>query len=316
MHRNKPFGEGSLAAENILRLRRGFIWFCLVNLAEQQSSPFFYFYCEKGTTFMKTKRFISILLAFCLLLGFGFAVQAEEAPAPAGYIAIMVDANVLGAGVLYGPAMVRIYEGDTLMDATQRFLGENAVGTGWISGIVLPHNITVSVPEAVAKALTEIDTTFPAAGATLAGETLGAGDFAAWAGWNFSYNNTQPVDEDTGFGLTADDVLLENGDVVRWEFTLRAGICIGFESPWGDAAFFEGRADKGELITAAAQVSVVSAEAMAVLGNLLATQADVDAAVEAVAITPPPCCGPWWSRCPCWIQWILRWIFFGWWWMA
>ena len=221
------------------------------------------------------RKILSIVLSLCLLLGFGaLAVQAQTNPEPAGYVYIMVDANVLGAGVLYGPARVYFYEGESAMDATVRFLGDNVIGAdmGFVSGIVLPRNITVNVPAPIAEALAAVDATFPAAGPTQAGQTLGSGHVAAWAGWTYNVNNEQP---DFFAGAAA----LEQGDVIRWEFTLRAGVCIGFDDTWDGTPAFVPRVDRSELIAA---VAGTDAAHPAELSNILATQAEVDEALAAV----------------------------------
>jgi len=221
------------------------------------------------------RKIISIVLTLTLLLSFGLAAQAvDAAPEPAGYVYIMVDANVLDAGVFYGPARVYFYEDESAMDVTARFLGDNVIGAdiGFVSGIVLPRNITVNVPEPIATALAEVDPSFPAAGSTQAGQTLGNGHFAAWAGWTYNVNNEQP-------DFLAGAVALAQGDVIRWEFTLRAGVCIGFDDDWDNTPAFIDRADRGKLIAAVANTDAAHPPE---LSNLLATQAEIDEAVEVV----------------------------------
>ena len=106
----------------------------------------------------------------------------------------------------------------------------------------------------------------------------------------------------------ADNIVLAGGEVIRWEFSLSMGPDIGFDQDWpGGAEAFIARADRTELAAATAAARGNTDQAMAVLGSLLATQDDIDAAVEALAAA-----APWWACLPAWLQWILRWLLFGW----
>lgn len=262
---------------------------------------------------MKIKRFTKVILAFCLSVGIFFAtvvpVQATPIAESAGYVAMMVDANVLGAGVLYGPVRVRFYEGESAMDITARFLGNNAeiLTSEWgdfLNGIRLPHNFRVNVPQVVVDEIGDLHS-----GATRRGRLLQASDFAETSGWMLTVNDEMSM-------LGASGEFPQNGDVIRWEFSLNFGNDLGFEDWEGNPGLIE-RVDRSELIAAVMRPCNPSRAnitwSMTTLGNLLATQDEIDD----VALTLMMCVSPafWWSNLPAWLQWILRYILFGWIWM-
>ncbi|MCL2300125.1 MAG: hypothetical protein FWC27_08290 [Firmicutes bacterium] len=245
---------------------------------------------------MKTKRFFSILLALCLAAGMAFTAGVSAnalAVVPAGYVTISVDANVLGtgAGVLYGPALVPFYAGESLMNITDRFLADNCDGSVtaygfFLNGVKLPRNITVAVPSVISDAVPD----FTAAGGhTQAGEFLASGDFAGWAGWMYTLGNETLYDG-------ADAVAAADGAVLRWQYSLAVGNDLGFEDWMGSPGLIP-LTDRDALAVAAAQVNSAPNKAqlladaptlaayntaMGILSDLLAAQTDIDTAAAAL----------------------------------
>ncbi|MCL2530545.1 MAG: DUF4430 domain-containing protein [Oscillospiraceae bacterium] len=193
------------------------------------------------------RKIISIVLTLCLLLGLAFAVQATP-ESTTSYVYFMVDANVLdNATFFWTPRAVEFEVGENVLEITMRELGVSALVTGeFLFGI------------------------------SIDGETLQASDHAEWSGWMLTINN-----EMTMLGAAAE--FPQPGDVIRWEFSLDFGVDIGFEGWDGTPPAFE-RADKSTLIHNAviARCDVIfHDDILPVLGNLTATQAQVNAAASA-----------------------------------
>jgi len=260
---------------------------------------------------MKTKRFLSILLALCLTVGMavaaGVSVHAVE---PLGYVAMSVDADVLGtdAGVLYGPALVPFYAGENYAAVTDRFLGSanyQAMGTlalGFdLKGVKLPRDFTLAIPDALLDAEDPwLDDSFSewldpmmggGSGHTHAGEFLAANDFTpSMSGWMITVNH-----EFLSVGVS--DAEPEDGDVARWQFTLCWGSDIGTDWwTYPDPGFIYPD-DMGVLTTAVAKVNSAANKAqlladaavlaayndgMDILSDLLAEQADINSAAAAL----------------------------------
>jgi len=278
---------------------------------------------------MKSKRFLSIFLTLCLAAGLAFSagVSVHAAETPAGYVAICVDANVLGAGLLYGPALVPFNEGESAIDITDRFLGANAeiVSETWgdfLDGVKLPRNFTLNVPQVITAAVTDFSA---AGGPVTAGAILRSADFAAFSGWMITINNEMTM-------VGASDEFPEDGDVLRWEFSLNFGNDLGYEDWFGTPGLIT-RTDKGGLVASIAQsqgdcrraVAAARDSAMAVLGKLQATQTEIDAAAVALDAAMVPALEQWQAKLPewlagiislpNWVQWIIMIAGFGWiWW--
>jgi len=259
------------------------------------------------------KKCLAIALALLLCLSLGSAAAfAEE---PAGYVAVSVDANVLGAGVLYGPVLIPFYAGESCADVTQRFLGSNCeVDTSWgfyLTGIVLPRDFTPDVPAVLSAHAGTLGE-----GHSQAGETLQGFDFTATSGWFYTVNN-----EDMGVGV--DTVPAEDGDVLRWQFSLIDwGADLGLA--WDGNNVFTPE-DKTALVLAVAKLNS-SADKAALLGDtavkaaydaaydVLANLAvpeiairsvlvELNSAVANVGDTPSTLLGSWHAKLPGWMKW-------------
>jgi len=216
---------------------------------------------------MKKCLAIALALLLCLSLGSATAFAAE----PAGYVAVSVDANVLGAGVLYGPVLVPFYAGESCADVTERFLGDSCeVDTAWgfyLTGIKLPRDFTPDVPAVLSAHAGTLG-----AGHSQAGEILQGFDFTATSGWFYTVNN-----EDMGVGV--DTVPAQDGDVLRWQFSLIDwGADLGLA--WDGNNVFTPE-DKTALISAVAKLNS-SADKAALLDDS-AVKTAYDASYEALA---------------------------------
>ncbi|MCL2739475.1 MAG: DUF4430 domain-containing protein, partial [Bacteroidales bacterium] len=81
--------------------------------------------------------------------------------------------------------------------------------------------------------------------------SLGNGDFFLFSGWMYTVNHEMPGinPNGTGDGLAAGSVIPNDGDVIRWQFTLIAGPDLGFAMQGMGPAIYE-HADKSDLIRA------------------------------------------------------------------
>ncbi|MCL2106611.1 MAG: DUF4430 domain-containing protein [Oscillospiraceae bacterium] len=224
-----------------------------------------------------SKRILTCALALLICLGPGpVTALASGAESIAGYVSVCVDANVLGAGVLYGPALVPFYEGETHARVTERFLGERLeVETAYgfyLTGIQLPRDFEPVVPAVLSAHTGTLD-----AGHSQAGEFLRGADFTATAGWFYTVNH-----EDMGVGV--DTVPAEDGDVLRWQFSLIGwGADLGLA--WdGDNVFTPN--DKTGLIEALAKIN--AREDMDALLENAAMKLAYDAAYDALADLAAP----------------------------
>lgn len=276
-----------------------------------------------------SKRALLILLAAVLALGFGPLLQMSQTAAfaastPAGYVAMSVDADTLGVGYIKEPTLVPYYEGENSAQVTDRFLGSgnyNASGTpasGFnLTGIKTPRAFSADYNNLPAKVRESLDSlsvydeeeydgnpgdgaNIFGGGSTEAGAFLSEynyfsfsmlGAYTIGSGWMNTVNN-----EFASVG--ASDVILGDGDVMRWQFTLFWGADIGSDMGTSLTTIHAyPNADKDALTYAVARINsaanksallgdsaVQSAynNANAALENLTIAQADVDSANAAL----------------------------------
>ncbi|MCL2195637.1 MAG: DUF4430 domain-containing protein [Oscillospiraceae bacterium] len=185
-----------------------------------------------------------IAIVLTLCLLLGLGFAVQATDHYPMHVYIMVDANVLDEGILYVPMAQFFSYGDSVLDITARWINATIAG-----------DFLVGIGD------------------------LQAGDHAAFSGWMLTINNEMSM-----LGAAAE--FPQPGDVIRWEFSLDFGVDIGFEGWDGTPPAFA-RADKSELIRAASQDNTCPAvrdDALAVLSNLTATQAQVDDVVECFSI--------------------------------
>jgi len=280
-----------------------------------------------------SKRILAGALALlCLGLGSAAGMTARAAQ-PVGCVAVSVDANVLGAGVLYGPELVPFYPGESCADVTDRFLGGGNYTAhptySYVTGIKLPRDFEPDVPAVLSVAL--------GAGHSRAGEFLQEFDFTATAGWFYTVNH-----EDAGVG--AGSVPAQDGDVLRWQFSLidwGADLGLAWDgnnvfTPEDKTALvlavaqINSSADKAALLVFDAGVKAAYDAAYTVLADLAASQSDISGALEALnsavanAVDHPPgtLLEKWYLKLPSWLegiaacrpvfQYVILFAFFGW----
>lgn len=106
-------------------------------------------------------------------------------------------------------------------------------------------------------------------------EYLGEFDYSNMSGWMITVNHLL-------IPVGSSQYYVEDGSVIRWHFTLWGyGADLGLGTSWGMPAFFQA-ANKDALYAAYAvsDNAEAKANALAVMTNLTATQAEVDAALE------------------------------------
>lgn len=217
-----------------------------------------------------------------------------------GYASWSVEVLNLGLGYLIDPVRFPIYAGENAAAELVKLLEEHGYSCEYtgsvessfyfssINNVSLPTSLSeCNVPGSLSEKLEEVG--FSDQGAS--GDSLGEFEYTYGSGWMYSVNNVFP---NVGFS----DSYLCDGDVVRVQFTLAYGSDIGGSSAMGSGTddWFE-LANKGNLLTALsyvnssnknglllAQKSVRDAfeEASFLAADLLAAQADVNAAAAAL----------------------------------
>jgi len=164
-------------------------------------------------------------------------VQAAEGTV----VFISFEGYNLGHGFYIKPTAVNVPSGSTVMDATRALLGQEGYEyalAAW-GGLERVYGIhpggTVTPPEYITIELES----GPDDG------SVGLFDYTEYSGWTFTINHfLAPVG--------ADGLIVFNGDVIRWQFTIEGwGADIGLNPDWGAFApgLFE-HADKSELVRA------------------------------------------------------------------
>ena len=149
-------------------------------------------------------------------------VQADTIKQKAGTVIMDVERFTIGQGFYLEPEQLPFYEGETVKDVLQRFIGEDKMvlkGDYYMEGIKgADLGIdAVKVPDYISKTGIKGPTTEEA-------KEFGNGndndlmefDYYTYAGWVYFANNTDPV---TGIN----DYKLKDGDVIRMQFTLTLG---------------------------------------------------------------------------------------------
>ena len=149
-------------------------------------------------------------------------VHADTVKQKAGTVIMDVERFTIGQGFYLEPEQLPFYEGETVKDVLQRFIGEDKMvlkGDYYMEGIKgADLGIdAVKVPDYISKTGIKGPT-------TEAVKEFGNGndndlmefDYSAHSGWIYFANNTDPV---TGIN----DYKLKDGDVIRMQFTLMLG---------------------------------------------------------------------------------------------
>ncbi len=223
---------------------------------------------------MKKTRIIMVAMLSAAVMG-AAAVSACAEAAPEGYVTFYADKNTIGQGLVVEPVEVPFYEGDTGIEIVQRaadvLVAESDYGN-YIEAFADADN-GAELPAAVAEVCPEMF------GRNTEGY-LSAYDYTAESGWNWFLNGESALVGISGYEP-------KDGDVVAFRFTVYGYGCdLGIDnSSWGGAAALVELTDTSELakLAAANKDSAAYDGAIEVLGNFGASQADIDAAVEAFA---------------------------------
>jgi len=237
----------------------------------------------------KTKvRLLAVLLAFVMVLGLfpGTALAAEEEIT----VYMSFEGYTIGYGFFIEPIALTLPTGTNGEGATRQLLEEEGYDYDYTSGdwgFFLDRVFGFDVgdaypPEFILEEVTanEGETDW---GGTLAFDpagsedgSLGGGDFFGLSGWMVTVNHEL-------LDVSIDAHVLEDGDVLRWQFSLLAGSDLGAPGGW-DAPFYE-QVDKSALIRALftedATEEAVQA-ALDVIINPLATAAELASALAAL----------------------------------
>lgn len=213
---------------------------------------------------------------------------------------LSIERSTLGQPFYMEPRVIEFVEGENVAQALVRELGEgNYEYTGspesgfYLAQVLLRDDLAVDIPGCILEyaelTADEIDPQDD--------EWLGEFDHTFMSGWIYWVNHVHMP-----YGMS--DATLEDGDVVRLQFTVWGyGADLGLGAEWSQDAPKYTVANKDALITEIAYVNedksnletnpAVKAaydEAIELVYNLLSTQEEVDAAVEALqhAQTIPP----------------------------
>ena len=177
----------------------------------------------------------------------------------------------LGHGFYIEPTQMQIPVGSTAMSATRALLtqlGHSYSLTWGLDRIYGVHPGGLPNPPSY---ITITLTPGPTDG------SLGSGDYSSGSGWLNKINHTSPQ-------VGADVLILSDGDVIRWKFSIQDwGGDLGMPDHW-EPALYE-HADKTVLIRSLFVTGVDLTQrdaALAVIIDPLATQAQVDYAIEAL----------------------------------
>lgn len=168
-----------------------------------------------------------------------------------GEVTVSMEVFTLGTGYLAEPAFIPLYEGDTALDVLLRMLEDNELEYEYTGGLdssfylvkvfgerveAMPKNMS-SVPAVLMNFLQEYKD-----GIRYDDDSLGEFDFTQGSGWMYSVNNEFPW---YGFG----SYMLQDGDVMRVQYTLSFGSDIGGNSAMGhgEGGDFYPVADKDEM---------------------------------------------------------------------
>lgn len=219
-----------------------------------------------------------------------------------GYATMGIEASTINCGYIIEPVKIPVYEGENSAHALTRLIQANgydysntgSVDSGFYLSAILGANARrpkTATKDLILDASLNDDLKDLGIGWWEGTEgELGEFDYAQGSGWMYCLNNIFP---NVGFA----DSYLSAGDVVRVQFTLAYGSDIGGGFATGGGDNGKVRADKDDLAeqiaavnsaqnreTLLADAAVKSAydEANAAMLNLPASQADVDAACEAL----------------------------------
>ena len=170
---------------------------------------------------IKKAIFTTVLTLTMVVQSTPISLFANQKESPKGYVTATVEKFTLGLGYVQEPIKVPFYEGDTYADITVRLLGENNVSHWgdtksdfYLSKIRDNDDREPNVPEYILEVCDGIT-------GKQDPEWLGEFDYANFSGWMYAVENSFP-------NVGASDAFPEDGEVLRWQFTLYGmGVDIG-----------------------------------------------------------------------------------------
>lgn len=203
-------------------------------------------------------------------------------------VVMTMEKFTLGQGYVIEPMLVEVEEGDTAADVFMRAAKEKGMeyrcsyssGTFYLGAVKDNDTGEAVIPQYI----------LDAAGGEVSGRNtenwLGEFDYNGTAGWMIIVNNKKPTDTN-GFELGAGQTEVKPGDVIRWMFTVVGlGRDLGIDQIASNNLITA--ADKDALTAAVAKADSKTKDsdaykaALQVLMNLQASQAEVDAALDAL----------------------------------
>lgn len=246
------------------------------------------------------KKITAAVMSAILALGV-FMVTATAAPTDEKTVTVSVEAFTIGCGYIIEPATISFADGDTVATAVQKAFEQNNIPYDatyeygfYLQGITFEHNANIPsyITNAVVAHDDEYDEDIIFGGYIDEDYTpndLAASDYTPLSGWMYTVN--QPTAE--SLSLSMSQALLNNGDVIRVQFSLDCGADIGVANlsgmpQWGYHSDFYEVADRTELTKAIACSEVLAPSPLYnavqnmkyTAANLPATQAEIDSSVS------------------------------------
>ncbi|MCL2618655.1 MAG: S-layer homology domain-containing protein [Defluviitaleaceae bacterium] len=184
-------------------------------------------------------------------------VRGEVLPLSGNEITVYIsfDAFTIGRGFFAEPVRMSVPEGSTVTAPSLYLLESEGIefnweGSEWGGRLVYlrdrsVYDGTVDVPEVILQGIMR-DHYDPLQWLEWLGTgrpdgALGEGGYTSFAGWSLAVNHVLS-------GVGSDAHVLEDGDVVRWSFSLSGGSDLGAEGSWDEPYFIQ--EDKSEIIRA------------------------------------------------------------------
>ncbi len=188
------------------------------------------------------KKLVSLLLVLIVAVSLSLPAFAQETKQPAGYITLSLEASSLGLGFIEEPQKVPFYEGENVAQVTARYFEQNgreysatgtpeegfnlaSVKTDWTEE---EQAALLNIPQFILDIYGMTQEEYIEEGSK-GDYKLGQGSYGMFAGWMFSTASTKGLPS-----VGASEILAQNGDVVRWQFTLENfGADLGYDAGWG-----------------------------------------------------------------------------------
>lgn len=246
------------------------------------------------------KKITATAMAAILALG-AFTATAGATETEDKTVTVSVEAFSIGCGYIVEPTTISFNNGDTAATAVKKALEQNNILYDatyeygfYLQGITFEHS--ADIPSYITDAVVAHDDEYDEdilfgdyIDEDYTPDDLAASDYTPLSGWMFTVN--QPTAE--SLSLSMSQALINNGDVIRVQFSLDRGADIGVANlsgmpQWGFHSDFYEVADRTELTKAVAdsEASAPSPLYNAVqnmknmAANLPATQAEIDSSVS------------------------------------